>query len=125
MTAAISRSRFASERQTVDARGQNVLYRAGHVDRRQAAHQMVGASGARDCARLDQRPDALLDEERIALGALDQEPLERTQPGVGPEEDLEQRLGALPGQRVDPQLRVGGRAAPVMRIVGPMAHEQQ
>src|SRR5260370_11777161 len=66
---------FSLGGQAVDARGQNGLYRAGHMDRRQATRQSVGASCARQSARLDQRPDALLDEERVALRALDQEPL--------------------------------------------------
>src|SRR6266404_4375974 len=116
---------FLSGGQAVDARGQNGLHCAGHVDRRQATRQLVGASWARQCARLDQRPDTLLDEERIALGALDQEALERVQTGVAPEEDLEQHLGTLPLERLNPELRVGGLTAPVMRILGPIADEQQ
>src|SRR4029077_929105 len=111
--------------ETIDARGQNGLHCAGHVDRRQATRQLVGASWARQCARLDQRTDTLLDKERIALGALDQEALERVQAWVVPEEHIEQRFGTVPWQRVDPDLRVGGLAAPGMRILGPMADEQQ
>ena len=72
-------------RQAVDARGQDGLHRSGHVDRGQVVRQLVVASLARQRTRLDQRPDALLDEERVALGALDQESLEWVQAGVGPE----------------------------------------
>src|SRR6185436_19642429 len=77
------------------------------------------------CSRLDQRADALLDKERIALGALDQQALERVQARIGPEEDLEQHLGTLPWQRVDPEPGVDGLVAPVMRILEPMADEHQ
>jgi hypothetical protein len=59
-------------RQTVDARGQDGLHRVGHVDRRQVARQLVLPPVTRQRTRLDQRPDALLDEERITVGALDQ-----------------------------------------------------
>jgi len=110
--------------QAVDARGQDGLHRAGHVDRGQVVRQPVHPSLTRQRTRLDQRADALLDEERVTVGALDQQALERVQAGVGPEEDLEQHLGTLPWQRVDPKPGVDGLVAPVVRILGPMAGEQ-
>ena len=83
-------------RQAVDARGQDGLHRAGHVDGGQVARQLVGASRARQRARLDQRSYTLLEEKRIALGSPDQEALERVQAGVAPEEYLEQHARHSP-----------------------------
>src|SRR5260370_12786107 len=74
--------------QTVDARGQNGLHCAGHVDRRQTTRQLVGASWARQCARLDQRANTLLDEKWIALGPLYQEALDQLQASLPPSQDL-------------------------------------
>jgi hypothetical protein len=42
------------------------------VDRGQVARQQVLSPVTRQRTRLDQRADALLHEERIAVGALDQ-----------------------------------------------------
>jgi len=112
-------------RQTVDARSQDGLHRAGHMNGGQGVRQPIVASRTRQRARLDQRSYALLEKKRIALGSLDQESLERVQAVVAPDEYLEQQLGTFPLQRVDPELRVVGLAAPAMSILGPIAAEQQ
>ena len=46
---------------------------AGTWMRRQRPRQPVGAALADQRPGLDQRPDALLQEERVALGPLDQQ----------------------------------------------------
>ena len=56
-------------------------------------------------AHLDQRPDALLQKERVALGPLDQE-LQRLHRRVCPQEGGEQLVGALLLQRIDADLGV-------------------
>ena len=73
--------------------------------------------------RLHQRPHGLLQKERVP--ALDQELLERRQPGVLAEERVQQLAGALGRQRVQPQLAVGRLAAPGVLVLGPVVHEQQ
>ena len=58
--------------------------------------QPVGAALAGQHAGLHQRPDALLEEERVALGPLDQQALERLRaPASSPSSACEQLLGAL------------------------------
>ena len=46
---------------------------------------------------LDERPDALLEEERIAIGQLDQTTRNRTKARIVPEERLQQLVGVLRG----------------------------
>ena len=58
--------------------------------------QAIGAALARQGPGLDQRPHALLQEERVALGPRDQQALERLEAGVGPEQRAEE-LSALSG----------------------------
>jgi hypothetical protein len=69
----------------VDARCQNRLGGRRDLERLGRLGQLVGTAVARQGFRLDQRPDALLEEEGIALGPLDEEPLEWLKPRVGPE----------------------------------------
>ena len=72
----------------------------------------------RPAPRLDQRPHALLEEERIALGPLDEQPLERLEAGVVAEQRLQQLLGALGRQRIDAELAVVGLAPQACRYSG-------
>jgi hypothetical protein len=66
-----------------------------------------------------------LQEEGIPLGPLDQHPRERRERAVLAQEGPEQRLGALGGQRVDPELEVVGLAAPGVLVLGPVVDEEQ
>ena len=74
---------------------------------------------------LHQRPHALLQEEGIALGALDQELLERRQAGVVPQQGLEEFVGARRRQRVEPQLRVVGLAAPAVLVLRAVVDQEE
>jgi hypothetical protein len=53
---------------------------------------------------LDKGPYALLQEERIALGPLDQHALQRVEVGVGPEQGAEKLFGGLRQEGVQPEL---------------------
>ena len=55
---------------------------AGTCDARDGLRQPIGAALADQHAGLDQRADALLEEERVALGPLDQQALERLEARV-------------------------------------------
>src|SRR2546425_8234987 len=85
----------------------------------------IGAAFADQDPGLDERPHALLQEERIALGPRNQEPREGLELNVGPEQRLEQLAGARRRQRVDPDLRVVCPAAPGMLVFGAGVHEEQ
>ena len=85
----------------------------------------VGAALADQRLRLHQGPHALLEEERIALRPLDQEPLERAERRVGAEQRLEQLVGALGRQRIEPELAVVGLAAPGVLVLGAVVDEEQ
>ena len=99
-------------RQAVDARGQDRLHRGRDLQVLDGPGEPIGAALADQRRRLHQGPHALLEEERIAFRPLDQELLERAEGRVGAEERLEQLVGALGRQGIDPELAVVGLAAP-------------
>ena len=112
-------------RQPVDARRQHRLHRGRHLDRRERLRQAIGAPLADQHLRLHQGADALLQEEGVALGALDQALLERLQAGIVPQQGLQQCLGARRGQRVEPELGVVGLAAPAVLVLGAVVDQQE
>jgi hypothetical protein len=69
-------------------------------------------------ARLDERTHALLEEERVALGPLDQEWLQRSEARIVTEQRAQQLGCARLGQGIDAQLAVVGLAAPVWLYSG-------
>ena len=87
--------------------------------------QAIGPRLADQHAGLHQGAHALLQEEGIALGALDQQLLERRQAGVVPQQRLEECVGARRRQRVEPQLRVVGLAAPAVLVLRAVVDQQQ
>ena len=87
--------------------------------------QPIARRARRPAPRLDQRPHALLEEERVALGALDQQPLERRERWGRRRAARPAVLGALRRQRVEAELAVVGLAAPAVLVLGPVVHEQQ
>ena len=87
--------------------------------------QPVGAALAEQGPGLDERPHALLQEERVALRPRDQHALERIEAGVGPKQRAEELLGGLRRQGVQPELGVVGAAAPGVLILRPVVHEEQ
>ena len=85
----------------------------------------VGAALAGQGRRLHQGPHTLLEEEGIRFRPLDQELLERAEGRVGAEERIEQLVGALGRQGIDPELAVVGLAAPGVLVLGAVVDEEQ
>ena len=111
--------------QAVDAGGQDRLHRRGHLDAGQGCHQAVGAALADQHVGLDQRADALLQEEGVPFRPLDQERQERTQGGVVPQEGVQEGVRALRRQRVEPELGVEGPAPPAVLVFGAVVDEEE
>ena len=86
-------------RQAIDAGGQEGLHGGRHLEVSAAGTgESVGAALADQGARLHERADALLEEERIALGPLDQQVRRSgSSDGVGAEQGVEQ-LSAPAGE---------------------------
>ena len=101
-------------RQPVDPGGQDRLDRGRHLDIVERTHQAVDPTFPDKGLRLDQSPDALLQEEGIPLRALDQEPLERRESAIVSCEGLEQLAGGLRDQRVEAELAVVGLVPPAV-----------
>src|SRR5262249_42013583 len=68
-------------------------------------------------ACLDERTNALFQEERVAFGPVDEEPLELTKPWIVSDERPEQLIGACRRQRVDPELSVKSLASPAVLVL--------
>ena len=96
ITAAVWRRRFSSGGKPVDARRQHRLHRRRHLNGRQRLCQAVCPRFAHQHPGLHQGADALLQEEGVALGARNQERLERCQAGVVAQQGL-QEPSALAG----------------------------
>ena len=111
--------------QAVDARRQDGLHRGWYLNGRQGVRQAVGSRLAHQGTGLHQRPHALLQEEGIALGALDQQLGEGRQTRIVPHEGLEEGISAGRGQGVQPQLRVVGLAPPAVPVVRPVVDQQE
>ena len=86
-------------RQPVDARRQDRLSGRRDLQIVRRLRQAIGAALAGQRFGLYQRPDALLEEEGVAVGARDQQVLERLKAGVVPEQGIKQLFGALGWQR--------------------------
>src|SRR2546425_162718 len=73
---------FAVVRETVNPGGQDGLHRRRDTDGTDVAHQTVRAMLADERVGLNQRADALFEEERVAPRMCDEEPLQRSQRNV-------------------------------------------
>ena len=100
MTEAISRRCLSSGGETIDARRQHHLDRGRDLDGLEGLRQPIPAALPRQRLRFDQRPHGFLEEERVP--AIDQDPLERFQRGIVPQERVQHILGALGRQCVQP-----------------------
>ena len=112
-------------RQPVDARRQDRLHRRRHVDGVRGLHEPVRAALAHEHPVVDEAPHALLEEERIALGPREEEPLQGLEAGVAPEQRLQQRGRTLRRERVQPELAVVGLPAPAVPVLGTVVDEEQ
>ena len=64
------------EWQSIDARSQHRLHGGRHLQTLERHRQTIAPRFARKHSRLDQRMHTLFEEEGIALGLLDEHPLE-------------------------------------------------
>ena len=80
--------------QTINARCQHGLHRRRHLDSRQSVCQTIGAWLSDERPRLHQGAYALFQEERIALGAGNQERREGCQAWIIPQQAVEELLSA-------------------------------
>ena len=117
--------RLVAGGQPVDTGGQHGLHRGGDLDGRKGPRQPIRPALARQRLGLDKSSHALLQEKRIALRPRDQDPLQRIEAGVRPEQRAEERLGGLRWEGVQPELHVVGPAAPRVLILRPVVHEEQ
>ena len=79
------------------------LHCGRHLNGSRRSLQPVGAGFANEVGGLDQRAHALLEKQRIALGALDEKPLERRDAGIVADQRAQKFLGAGDRQRIDAQ----------------------
>ena len=87
-------------RQPVDAGGENGLDGGRDLNGGGRVREAIGAGITQKNLGLDQRPDALLKEERIAVGTGDEDPLEWFELGTRTQERVEQLRGAVRRKRV-------------------------
>ena len=104
----------------IDARGDDRLHGRRNANRVETAHQAIGAARARKSAGFGERAHAFLEEQRIALGALDQQRLERRHARVAAEQPFEKVVCAFRGQWIDSKLAIIGFSAPGMPILRPI-----
>ena len=98
---------------------------AGTWQGEEGVRQAIGARLAHQSPGLYERPHALLQEEGITLGALDQEWIEGCQARVVSQEGLQEDVGTRWGQGVQPQLRVVGLTPPAVPIVGTIVDQEE
>ncbi len=108
--------------QPVQARGDDAAHRVGQVELVDLDEQAIGPALADQRALLEQRGDAFLDEERIAAGALDQQPREAVIAGIIAEQLAHQFECLGRRQRLDRQAAHGGR--PDVAELRTMVHQQ-
>jgi hypothetical protein len=87
--------------------------------------ETVGAPLPDQHPGLHQGVHTFLQKKGIALGAGDQEPGESPQPGIVPQERLEQAVRARLGQGVEPELGIVRFTAPAVLILRAVVNQQQ
>jgi hypothetical protein len=125
MTAADWSKCFTGGREPIDARGEHRLDGRGNVCRVERPGDPEGSSLADEDTALDQRADRLLEEERIALGPVEEQSLERLERSARAEEAVQQLRRARRAQWIDAELRVAALTAPAVSVLGPVVDEQQ
>lgn len=111
--------------QPVDARAHQGLHGGRHLQGGHGPGQMIVAGLALEAAGFRQMPHALLEEEGIALGAVDQPRRQRGQIRIRTEQRAQKLPRAVPRERGHRKLRVVALAPPVMRVLGPIRHHEQ
>src|SRR5437667_87060 len=103
--------RLLALRQAVDARGKDAMHRRRNLESIDRRAEAIRASFPDEAARLDQRVNDLLDEERVAAGALAHQRRQARQGRISAEEVREQLVDRLGTER-DAEAPAGTRAAP-------------
>jgi hypothetical protein len=109
----------------VDARRQDSLDCGRYLHPLEGLGQPIGPGGASQDRRLDQGTHALFQEEGITLGTPNQKRCKWRQAGVTPQQRREECLSAGGWQRVEPQVRVIGLAAPAVLVLRPIVDQEQ
>ena len=109
--------------QPVDPRRQDRLRRRRDLPRLRRPRHPIGPPIPNEHLGLHQRLHALLEEEGVALGPLDQRALEGLERPVLAQQGGEQLFGGLGRQRIDPELGVVGLAPPRVLVLGTVADE--
>src|SRR5262249_57054692 len=120
---------FVLGRETIDSRGEECLH-AGRdlqcpVERAARRPLAIGTALSDKKLCLDECPNAFLKEERVPIGAVNQELLERTKSAIASNENVEELVSALRWQGIDPELMVRRLAAPRVLVLWPIVDEQQ
>src|SRR5713101_3106501 len=110
--------------QPIDTRGQHRLNRRWDLNRIERFGELDRAV-ANQRALLEQRLHDLFDEERIALGLLENQAFERREFAPVVEQRVQHFLAGLGAERIEPQLRVVGFVAPVVSELGPVVDQHQ
>ena len=118
--------RLVLGRQPVDAGGQHGLHRGRDLDGRERPRQPVGAALARRAPR-SRRASARSPPGRTGCppSARSASRLSGSRPASGPSSAPSSSSARLRRQRVQPELRVVGPAAPGVLILRPVVHEEQ
>ena len=98
---------------------------AGRSRLRIGLAEPIGSALPSEGPRFHQRPHALFEEEGIALSTFDQQPFEVFEAWPRPEQRCEQLPRARRRERIQPYLLVIGLAAPGVRVLRPVIHEEE
>src|SRR6266542_1384676 len=111
--------------ESIDASGEEGLHGGRDQDAGYVLGQEMGATGADQHTGLDEGADALLEEERVALGPLGQQTLEWLEARVTAEQAGQEVGGALRRQRVDTKLPVVRLTGPAVLVLGAIADQEE
>src|SRR6266498_1243506 len=112
-------------REAIDASRQDGLDGRRNLDVRERPGQPIRPAFTCEHPRLDESADALLEEQWVPLGPLDQPRLQRIKRGALAEETPEQLANAFGRQRIEPELRVVGPRAPAMFVLWAVVDEEE
>jgi len=115
---------LGSVRQPVDARGQDGLHGGRDLQGLDDLRLPVGPRLPRQDPHLAEGPHRLLQEERVAVGELHQQPLQGPQAGVRPQQRLEQLVGGAGRQRLHAELGADRQVGPAVLVLGSVGDQQ-
>ena len=116
---------FVFWRDPIDAGRQDCLDRRRDLNHLRALRQPPRAPLSDQRLGLHKGPNALLEEEGVAVRPLDKQSLQWFKTRIGPEQAAEEVVCALGRQGVDPELPIVGLTAPAVMVLGPVVDQQQ